>query len=88
ALYELYLAHPGVSPLIHIGLFGNYEGSPDWTSRAAYIFLLLSSHVSDTALLLSTDTLFTMLNPSPVTAWDNFFLLRAGENVSTAQISP
>lgn len=39
-------------------------------------------------MMLSTDTLLTMLNPTPDTAWDNFYLLRAGENVSTAQISP
>ncbi|MDI8799644.1 SPI-1 type III secretion system effector HECT-type E3 ubiquitin transferase SopA, partial [Salmonella enterica subsp. enterica serovar Montevideo] len=88
ALYEQYLAHPAVSPHIHNGLFGNYDGSPDWTTRAADNFLLLSSQDSDTAMMLSTDTLLTMLNPTPDTAWDNFYLLRAGENVSTAQISP
>ncbi|EMD3877984.1 type III secretion system effector HECT-type E3 ubiquitin transferase, partial [Salmonella enterica] len=88
ALYEQYLAHPAVSPHIHNGLFGNYDGSPDWTTRAADNFLLLSSQDSDTAMMLSTDTLLTMLNPTPDTAWGNFYLLRAGENVSTAQISP
>ncbi|EOZ4303590.1 SPI-1 type III secretion system effector HECT-type E3 ubiquitin transferase SopA [Salmonella enterica] len=88
ALYEQYLAHPAVSPHIHNGLFGNYDGSPDWTTRAADNFLLLSSQDSDTAMMLSTDTLLTMLNPTPDTAWDNFYLLRAGENVSTAPISP
>lgn len=29
ALYAQYLAHPAVSPHIHNGLFGNYDGSPD-----------------------------------------------------------
>ncbi|VEB57675.1 restriction endonuclease Eco57I [Salmonella enterica subsp. enterica] len=63
ALYEQYLAHPAVSPHIHNGLFGNYDGSPDWTTRAADNFLLLSSQDSDTAMMLSTDTLLTMLKP-------------------------
>ncbi|EHM2231900.1 type III secretion system effector HECT-type E3 ubiquitin transferase, partial [Salmonella bongori] len=88
ALYERYLAHPLVSPHIHNGLFGDYDGSPDWTTSAADNFLLLSSRAPGTAMMLSADTLSTMLNPTPDTAWDNFYLLRAGENVSTAQISP
>ncbi|ASG55199.1 type III secretion system effector HECT-type E3 ubiquitin transferase [Salmonella bongori] len=88
ALYERYLAHPLVSPHINNGLFGDYDGSPDWTTSAADNFLLLSSRASDTAMMLSADTLSTMLNPKPDTAWDRFYLLRGGENVSTAQISP
>ncbi|EOI6001564.1 type III secretion system effector HECT-type E3 ubiquitin transferase, partial [Salmonella enterica] len=88
ALYERYLAHPAVSPHINNGLFGNYNGSPDWTTRAADNFLLVSSRTSDTAMMLSTDTLLTMLTPTPDTTWDRFYLLRGGENVSTAQISP
>uniref|UniRef100_UPI001C463865 type III secretion system effector HECT-type E3 ubiquitin transferase n=1 Tax=Salmonella enterica TaxID=28901 RepID=UPI001C463865 len=88
ALYERYLTHPLVSPHIHNGLFGNYNGSPDWTTRAADNFLLVSSRTSDTAMMLSADTLLTMLNPTPDTTWDRFYLLRGGENVSTAQISP
>ncbi|ECD9380499.1 type III secretion system effector HECT-type E3 ubiquitin transferase, partial [Salmonella enterica subsp. salamae] len=88
ALYERYLAHPAVSPHINNGLFGNYNGSPDWTTRAADNFLLVSSKTSDTAMMLSTDTLLTMLTPTPDTTWDRFYLLRGGENVSTAQISP
>ncbi|HAE7084016.1 TPA_asm: E3 ubiquitin--protein ligase, partial [Salmonella enterica subsp. salamae serovar 42:z:1,5] len=87
ALYERYLAHPAVSPHINNGLFGNYNGSPDWTTRAADNFLLVSSRTSDTAMMLSTDTLLTMLTPTPDTTWDRFYLLRGGENVSTAQIS-
>ncbi len=63
ALYERYLAHPAVSPHINNGLFGNYNGSPDWTTRAADNFLLVSSKTSDTAMMLSTDTLLTMLTP-------------------------
>lgn len=88
ALYDQYLACPAVSPHINNGLFGNYDGSPDWTTRTADNFLLLSSRTPDTAMMLSADTLLTMLNPTPDTAWDRFYLLRAGENVSTAQISP
>ncbi|HCL5345586.1 TPA: type III secretion system effector HECT-type E3 ubiquitin transferase, partial [Salmonella enterica] len=89
ALYERYLAHPAVSPHINNnGLFGDYDGSPDWTTRDADNFLLLSSRTHDTAMMLSADTLLTMLNPTPDTAWDRFYLLRGGENVSTAQISP
>ncbi len=88
ALYEQYLSHPNVSPHTRNGLFGNYDGSPDWTTRTADNFLLLSSRTPDTAMMLSADTLLTMLNPTPDTAWDHFYLLRGGENVSTAQISP
>ncbi|HAE8256202.1 TPA_asm: type III secretion system effector HECT-type E3 ubiquitin transferase, partial [Salmonella enterica subsp. salamae serovar 42:b:1,5] len=88
ALYERYLTHPLVSPHINNGLFGDYDGSPDWTTRHADNFLLLSSRTSDMAMMLSADTLLTMLNPTPDTAWDRFYLLRGGENVSTAQISP
>ncbi|HAE7084015.1 TPA_asm: E3 ubiquitin--protein ligase, partial [Salmonella enterica subsp. salamae serovar 42:z:1,5] len=87
ALYERYLTHPLVSPHINNGLFGDYDGSPDWTTRHADNFLLLSSRTSDMAMMLSADTLLTMLNPTPDTAWDRFYLLRGGENVSTAQIS-
>ncbi|EAA9934145.1 hypothetical protein AC322_25560, partial [Salmonella enterica subsp. salamae] len=88
ALYERYLAHPAVSPHINNGLFGDYNGSPDWTTHAADNFLLVSSRTSDTAMMLSADTLLTMLTPTPDTTWDRFYLLRGGENVSTAQISP
>ena len=88
ALYEQYLSHPNVSPHTRHGFFGNYDGSPDWTTRAADNFLLLSSRAPDMAMMLSADTLLTMLNPTPDTAWDHFYLLRGGENVSTAQIIP
>lgn len=88
ALYERYLAHPAVSPHTNKGLFGDYDGSPDWTTRAADNFLLLSSRAPDTAMMLSADTLLAMLTPTPDTAWDRFYLLRGGENVPTAQISP
>ncbi|EAR5954831.1 E3 ubiquitin--protein ligase, partial [Salmonella enterica] len=88
ALYEQYLAHPAVSPHINNGLFGNYDGSPDWTTRAADNFLLLSSRTPDTAMMLSSDTLLTMLNPTPDTSWDHFYLLKGGENIPSSQISP
>ncbi|EIB9351290.1 type III secretion system effector HECT-type E3 ubiquitin transferase [Salmonella enterica] len=88
ALYEQYLAHPAVSPHINNGLFGNYDGSPDWTTRAADNFVLLSSRTPDTAMMLSSDTLLTMLNPTPDTSWDHFYLLKGGENIPSSQISP
>lgn len=88
ALYQQYISHPNVSPHTRNGFFGNYDGSPDWTTRAADNFLLLSSRAPDMAMMLSADTLLTMLNPTPDTAWDHFYLLRGGENVSTAQIIP
>ncbi|EHF0525783.1 type III secretion system effector HECT-type E3 ubiquitin transferase [Salmonella enterica] len=88
ALYEQYLAHPAVSPHINNGLFGNYDGSPDWTTRAADNFVLLSSRTPDTAMMLSADTLLTMLNPTPDTSWDHFYLLKGGENIPSSQISP
>lgn len=88
ALYEQYLAHPAVSAHTHNGLFGDYDGRPDWTSQDADNFLLVSSRAPDTAMMLSANTLLTMLNPTPETAWDHFYLLKGGENVSTAQISP
>lgn len=81
ALYQQYISHPNVSPHTRNGFFGNYDGSPDWTTRAADNFLLLSSRAPDMAMMLSADTLLTMLNPTPDTAWDHFYLLR-GEKTS------
>ncbi|EDU6438738.1 E3 ubiquitin--protein ligase, partial [Salmonella enterica] len=61
--------------------FGKMDGSgePDWESKDAFNWVLLSSPEENSVMMVSDNSLSKMLEPDFYTHWRSFFLYRDGE---------
>lgn len=88
-LYEKYLSQPAIwQQLKHDeinGIFGDYEGNPDWSNNDAQNYLLLSPSEPGRTLIASENILLQMLHPNLETKWDNIFLFQDGQCLSSAE---
>ncbi|HAC6415053.1 TPA_asm: hypothetical protein G0B15_23870, partial [Salmonella enterica subsp. salamae serovar 58:a:-] len=55
------------------------SGEPDWESKDAFNWVLLSSPEENSVMMVSDNSLSKMLEPDFYTHWRSFFLYRDGE---------